>query len=68
MEVVATSDSLWIFELKVDGNAVEALAQIESKGYLNKYADMINRRKLKVHKVGISFSSKTRKIESWKSE
>ena len=67
-EVVATSDSLWIFELKVDGNAVEALAQIESKGYLNKYADMINRRKLKVHKVGISFSSKTRKIESWKSE
>ena len=67
-EVVITSDSLWIFELKVDGNAVEALAQIESKGYLNKYADMINRRKLKVHKVGISFSSKTRKIESWKCE
>ena len=67
-EVVITSDSLWIFELKVDGNAVEALAQIESKGYLNKYADMINRRKLKAHKVGISFSSKTRKIENWKCE
>ena len=67
-EVVITSDSLWIFELKVDGNAVEALAQIESKGYLNKYADMINRKKLKVHKVGISFSSNTRKIESWKCE
>ena len=67
-EVVITSDSLWIFELKVDGNAEEALAQIESKGYVNKYAGMINRRKLKVHKVGISFSSKIRKIESWKCE
>ena len=67
-EVVATSDSLWIFELKVDGNAEDALRQIEDKGYADKYADMINRRKLKVHKVGISFSSKTRKIESWKSE
>ena len=65
-EIVITSDSLWIFELKVDGNAVEALAQIESKGYVNKYADMINRRKLKVHKVGISFSSEARSIAEWK--
>ena len=67
-EVVITSDSLWIFELKVDGSAEDALRQIEDKGYADKYADMINRRKLKVHKVGISFSSKTRKIESWKCE
>ena len=67
-EVIITSDSLWIFELKVDGCAADALRQIEDKGYADKYADMIERRKLKVHKVGISFSSKTRKIESWKSE
>ena len=67
-EIVITSDSLWIFELKVDRSAEDALRQIEDKGYSDKYADMINRRKLKVHKVGISFSSKTRKIESWKCE
>ena len=67
-EVIITSDSLWIFELKVDGSAEAALRQIEDKGYADKYADMINRRKLNVHKVGISFSSKTRKIESWKCE
>ena len=67
-EVIITSDSLWIFELKVDGSVDKALEQIEAKGYADKYAGMINRRKLKVHKVGISFSSKTRKIESWKCE
>ena len=67
-EVIITSDSLWIFELKVDGCTEDALKQIEDKGYADKYAGMINRRKLKVHKVGISFSSKTRKIESLKCE
>ena len=65
-EVVATSDSLWIFELKVDESAEDALRQIEDKGYADKYADMINRKNLKVHKVGISFSSETRSIAEWK--
>ena len=65
-EVIITSDSLWIFELKVDASAEDALRQIEDKGYADKYADMINRRKLKVHKIGISFSSETRSIAEWK--
>ena len=65
-EVVITSDSLWIFELKVDASAEDALRQIEDKGYADKYADMIERRNLKVHKVGISLSSKTRSIAEWK--
>ncbi len=65
-EVVITSDSLWIFELKVDESAEDALRQIEDKGYADKYADMIERRNLKVHKVGISLSSKTRSIAEWK--
>ena len=65
-EVIITSDSLWIFELKVDASAEDALRQIEDKGYADKYADMINRRNLKVHKVGISFSSETRSIAEWK--
>ena len=65
-EVVITSDSLWIFELKVDGCTEDALKQIEDKGYADKYADMIERRNLKVHKIGISFSSETRSIAEWK--
>ena len=65
-EVVITSDSLWIFELKVNGSAEDALRQIEDKGYADKYADMIERRKLKVRKVGISLSSETRSIAEWK--
>ena len=65
-EVIITSDSLWIFELKVDRSAEDALRQIEDKGYADKYADMIERRNLKVHKVGISLSSKTRSIAEWK--
>ena len=65
-EVVITSDSLWIFELKVDESAEDALRQIEDKRYADKYADMIERRNLKVHKVGISLSSKTRSIAEWK--
>ena len=65
-EVIITSDSLWIFELKVDASAEDALRQIEDKGYADKYADMIERRNLKVHKVGISLSSKTRSIAEWK--
>ena len=65
-EVIITSDSLWIFELKVDASAEDALRQIEDKGYADKYADMIERRNLKVHKVGISLSSKTRTIAEWK--
>ena len=65
-EVIMTSDSLWIFELKVDESAEDALRQIEDKGYSDKYTAMINRRNLKVHKVGISFSSETRSIAEWK--
>ena len=65
-EVIITSDSLWIFELKVDGCTEDALKQIEDKGYADKYADMIERRNLKVHKIGISFSSETRSIAEWK--
>ena len=65
-EVVITDDTLWIFELKVDGSAEEAIEQIEAKGYADKYADMVKRRHLKVRKVGISFSSETRSIAEWK--
>ena len=60
-----TKNSLVPVEVKAEnGKAISLRTLITS----DKYADMINRRKLKVHKVGISFSSKTRKIENWKSK
>ena len=64
-EVIIASDFLWIFELKVDGSADDALKQIEEKGYANKYASMIEQYSLKVRKVGISFSSETKSIAEW---
>ena len=65
-EVIIASDFLWIFELKVDGSADDALRQIEEKGYAKKYASMIAQYNLKVRKVGISFSSATKSIAEWK--
>ena len=65
-EVIIASDSLWIFELKVDGSADDALKQIEEKGYAKKYASMIAQYNLNIRKVGISFSSETKSIAEWK--
>lgn len=60
--VVETADYVYLFEFKVDKNADEALAQIESKDYAGKYrAD--NR---KIIKIGADFSSKTRNLDDWK--
>ena len=61
-EVIIASDFLWIFELKVDGSADDALRQIEEKGYAKKYASMTSQYNLNVRKVGISFSSETKSI------
>ena len=52
---------VYIMELKMDASADEALQQIEDKGYARPYA--ADSRKL--FKIGISFSSKTRRIEEW---
>ena len=65
-EVIFAGDHIWIFELKVDKSADEALKQIEEKGYDRKYAYLL-KPGMVVHKVGMSFSSETRKIEEWKS-
>ena len=67
MDAVAYSENdIWIFELKVDKSAEEALEQITTKGYADKFGYLIDGRK--VHKVGLNFSSETRRLESWKSE
>ena len=60
--VVQTADYIYIFEFKLDKSADEALAQIEEKQYALPFAN--DPRKL--YKIGVNFSSETRRIESWK--
>ena len=65
-EVIISGNHIWIFELKVDRSAEEALGQIEKKGYAEKYSYLL-KPGMKIHKVGISFSSETRIIQEWRS-
>ena len=64
-EAIITDSHLWIFELKVDRSAEEALHQIEERGYAQKYMYMMGP-DVNVHKVGISFSSEEKRIVGWK--
>lgn len=58
---VKTADYIYIFEIKVDKSACEALEQIKKKGYDLKYAN--DRRQ--VICVGVNFSSEQRNITDW---
>lgn len=60
--LIQTSDYIYIIECKLDGSAEEALQQIEVKNYAAPFA----MDKRTVVKLGINFSSKTRRVESWK--
>ncbi|MCD8291648.1 MAG: PD-(D/E)XK nuclease domain-containing protein, partial [Prevotella sp.] len=60
--VVKTKDYIYVMELKVDAPAEKALAQIDSKEYDLPFA--ADGRKL--YKIGVSFSSKTRRISEYK--
>ncbi len=68
--VVETADSVYVFEFKLEscGSADDALAQIDSKGYLIPYtsalADDGNPKKL--YKIGASFDGEKRTIGEWK--
>ena len=60
--VVQTGQYVYIMELKMDAGADEALQQIEDKGYAKPFA--ADPRKL--FKIGVGFSSETRRIKEWK--
>jgi len=62
--VLETAGDIYVIELKIDSTAQEALDQIDRNGYLLPYT--IDNRRL--HKVGISFSTKERTITEWKIE
>ncbi len=62
MDVVWQSRTdVYVIELKIDRPAQEAIDQIDRKGYLVSYA--LDGRRL--HKVGLSFSTRTRTIEEY---
>ena len=60
--VMHMPDTIYVFELKVDKSAEEALAQIDEKGYMLPYHSEGKR----LVKIGISFDSTQRTISEWK--
>ena len=62
--VVRHPNAVWVFELKGSGDAGEALAQIEDKGYASKYQHL----NLPIHKVGVTFSKQARNISAFEVE
>ena len=59
--VIFMPDAIYVMELKVNGTAQEALAQINDKGYATPYQTDGRR----IVKVGISFNIDKRSIEEW---
>lgn len=62
--VVKTPQHIYVFEFKVDKPAKEALDQINGKEYAIPFS--VDGRKL--YKIGVSFSSETRKVAEWVKE
>ena len=60
--VMHMPDTIYVFELKVDKSAEEALAQIDEKGYMLPYHSEGKR----LVKIGINFDSTQRTIRDWK--
>ena len=59
--VFQTATDLYVMELKIDRPAREALQQIDTKDYLLPYSQS----GLRLHKVGLSFSTKERTLTEW---
>ena len=60
--VLRMPSRIYIIEIKYDATAAEALAQINERGYADKYATDGR----PITKVGIAFSSKERNITEWR--
>lgn len=59
--LIETIDYIYVIELKYNATPEEALRQIEEKGYCRRFATD-NR---KVYRMGVNFSSTTRRIDGW---
>ena len=60
--LMQTKDYIYILEFKVDQSADIALAQIEEK----QYAKPFEADPRKLYKIGVNFSTTTRRMEGWK--
>ena len=60
--LLKTRTSIYVMELKMDGSVDDALAQIDSNGYLIPFQSDGRR----LVKVGVNFSSKERTITEWR--
>ena len=60
--LIKTSDYIYFIEFKLDKSADEALLQIEDKQYVKPFEHDGRT----IYKIGVNFSSKTRRIEGWK--
>ena len=66
--VVETESAVYVFEFKLDGTVEEALAQIDSKGYLIPYSVTKDKKgnDKKLVKIGVSFDAEKRTLGEWK--
>lgn len=60
--IVKTSDYIYILEFKLDKTADEALQQIDDKQYAKPFENDGRH----IYKIGVNFSTKTRRIDGWK--
>ena len=59
--VIHMPDAVYVFELKYDGSAEEAIQQIDNKGYLIPYSADGKR----LFKIGVNYDSNQRTIGNW---
>jgi len=59
---VETKDAIYIFEFKVGGEPIDAIAQIKAPGYADKYATSSK----SVYLIGAIIGKEERTLESWK--
>lgn len=59
--VITTANYVYVIEIKLDGSAINALKQIDTKGYAEPF--MEDARTL--YKIGVNFSSDIRGISEW---
>lgn len=60
--LIKTKDYIYILEFKLDKSAEEALLQIVDKQYAKSYEHDGRH----IYKIGVNFSTQTRRIEGWK--
>ncbi len=67
-EVLIRGKHIYIFELKVDGSAEEALQQIKERHYADKYIHMAEEKGMEIILAGLSFSSRERCVSGFSQE